>query len=292
MHGRQDSPVWWPRHFLNHYVNGGLFERALVINCGNGWVERELYDLGIFKSAVAFDYSSELLDQARKEAGIRPLEYLQADCNKIEFPENSFDLVINVAAMHHVQYIDRMCRMIATVLKPEGYFLNFDYIGPHRNQYGKEHFAYLEQVNDLLPIGLRKKDLVHPHIETMLHYDPTEAIHSELIIEYLNRYFNVSERLDLNGAIAYQIMHNNHALYDDSNPSAKKAVEFLLEMDELYTHIYKLPALFSYFVAKPNKKILQDMGAMEKYTEEEQQREFYAASNGGKYDYQIDLPDF
>ena len=290
LNGRNSNPEWWPKHFLKYFVNGKAFSRALIINCGNGWVERQLYDLGIFKSAVAFDYSEELLNQAKKAADLRAIEYIQADCNKVEFEEDSFDLIVNVAAMHHVQLIDRMHRLLAKALRPEGYFLNFDYVGPHRNQYGKEHFEIIKTVNNLLPLGFANKNLFHPHLETMLHVDPTEAIHSELTMECFNRYFSTEERLDLNGAIAYQIMYNNQALYQENLPSANKAVQFLLEMDELYTHYYNLPALFSYYVGRPKKQVLKDKLLLETYTKEEKMREEFAALNGGKYDYKIELP--
>lgn len=290
LNGKNTEPNWWPKHFLHNYVKDKKFSKALILNCGNGWVERELFDLGVFESAVAFDYSEELLTAARKAAEGRPFEYLQADCNKVEFPEDSFDLVVNVAAMHHVQYIDRMHRVIAKALKPNGYFLNFDYIGPHRNQYGKKHFKIINEVNNLLPLGFAKKDLYHPHLETMLHTDPTEAIHSELIMTCFNRYFTTEEHLDLNGAIAYSIMHNNYSLFDPELPEARNVVKFLLEMDELYTHLYALPSLFSFFVGKPKKQILKDKQKLEEFSLEEQVRENFAVKNSGKYDYNIELP--
>src|SRR5271157_412713 len=46
----------------------GPFDRALFVNCGNGWVERALFQSGTIRSAVGFDINGELLSQAREEA--------------------------------------------------------------------------------------------------------------------------------------------------------------------------------------------------------------------------------
>ena len=192
----------WGEYFLAEYLNNTPVDKALFLNCGNGWVERELYDLGLFRSAVSFDYSQELLVQAKELAEARPIDYFQCDCNKVDFEENQFDLVINYAAMHHVQWIDRLNRIIAKTLKEDGYFVNCDYVGAHRNQYGKAHFSRMQAVNGILKGDLRAEPFVHPDLAGMIHCDPTEAIHSELIFKMFYRYFYPLERKDMYGGIA------------------------------------------------------------------------------------------
>src|SRR5579863_4940348 len=49
-------------------VAGRTFERALVLNCGNGWVERQLVRAGLFTEAVGIDYSEQLLAEASHHA--------------------------------------------------------------------------------------------------------------------------------------------------------------------------------------------------------------------------------
>src|SRR5687767_2492395 len=44
------------------------FKKALILNCGNGWVERDLLTQGIALESVGIDISADLLDQARKHA--------------------------------------------------------------------------------------------------------------------------------------------------------------------------------------------------------------------------------
>jgi len=281
--GLRKESKWWPAHFLERYLEGKPVEKALFINCGNGWAERELFWLGLFRSADAFDYSEELLTQARTSAAGLPINYFQADCNKVELAVNHYDLVVNVAAMHHVQYIDKLTRLLATSLKPEGHFVSFDYVGPHRNQYSEEHFSTMASINSRLPRNMRRKPFLAPHLPTILHMDPTEAIHSELVLPMFERYFYTVERKDLNGAIAYQIMHNNPALVRDQNSESLKCVELLLELDQLYSSILDFPTLFSFFVGKPRKELLKDEVLMRKFLAEEEARENTAKAQGGLY---------
>ena len=55
---------------------------------------------------------------------------------------------------------------------------------------------------DQLPAPLRTK-MSYPHVPTMIATDPTEAIHSDLIVETLARYFDLVEVRPVGGAIAY-----------------------------------------------------------------------------------------
>lgn len=275
----------WHQYFLEDYLDNKPAKRALFLNCGNGWVERELYDAGLFESGVGFDYSPELVAQAETEAGKRNIVYFVADCNAVEFEAETFDLVVNYAALHHVQWIDRMQRLVARTLTADGHFVNFDYIGPHRNQYGRKLFGRMEQVNTLLGPQFCAVPFNHPSLDAMLAADPTEAIHSELILETFARYFYTLERRDLNGGIAYQIMHNNHELFLEGIKSARQCVEFLLEVDELGSEFAEIPPLFSFFIGRPKKALFTAFGEarLAEWTREEAEREAAAAKNGGRY---------
>ena len=119
----------WNGHLRDNF---GPFRHALVLNCGNGWVERALIEQGVVKSAVGLDVSDELLAIARGAAADTgaPIRYERIDVNTADFPDEDFDLVVNHAAMHHVAYIDRVTRRICELLPPDGVFVSWDYVGP------------------------------------------------------------------------------------------------------------------------------------------------------------------
>lgn len=235
---------------------GKTFQHGLFLNCGNGWLERWFIKQGIVKKATAFDCSKELIDEAISKKGKLAITYFVADANTIELPENSYDLVVNSAALHHVQYLNRFCYQIFRSMKQHGIFFHYDYIGPHRNQYSKKDWDLINAVNDSLPASIRKNPLPYPHLPTMMVSDPSEAIHSELITTYLGRYFHFDQRNDISGMIAYNILSLNHSLHKrDSNAS----IASIIESDRQAYQRGAIPPLFSYMLTtkKPAASIDQ-----------------------------------
>lgn len=277
-----DPNKWWVQHFAETYANKP-FSHALFVNCGDGRFEREFIDRKIVKQITAFDISPELIARAKKGKGRRRIKYLVADANTINFPPNSFDLVVNIAALHHTQYINRMCRLLAKCLKREGIYVGFDYIGPHRNQYPLVQWMLAKMVNRSLPAKVRKTMMGYPHIPTMLATDPTEAIHSELILKFLNRYFNILHHRGTGGGIAYEILTHNDKLNKLKNTQIESHVNKILKYDRFFTNIKLTPDLFAYTVAAPNKIVLKDKSKLSKWQKSEDLREKTAANMRGVY---------
>ncbi len=273
----------WFEHFAK--VSERTFERALILNCGNGWVERELLASGLVLEAVGIDYADDLLAQARKSAaeGGLPLSYEQVNVNTAAFPDGEFDLVVNHAAAHHIAAIDRVFRELCRMLPDDGRFVCFDYVGPHRNQYTPEAWEEAWAVNRELPASLRQ-DLRYPHLPTMLATDPTEAIHSELILDTFRRYFTVGELTPLGGAIAYPLLTHNTRLFEAADPAEQSAcVERILEADDRFLARHPDSSLFAYFSGAPDKSVLDQADRLSAWTAEEDEREQRAAANGGEY---------
>src|SRR3984957_13545980 len=56
----------WHEHFALETQR--TFKRALILNCGNGWVERELVEHGLIAEGVGIDYAQSLVDEAAAAA--------------------------------------------------------------------------------------------------------------------------------------------------------------------------------------------------------------------------------
>jgi SAM-dependent methyltransferase len=276
-----DDGIGWWQHFAKR--SNRSFNRGLFLNCGNGWVEREMVEAGFVKEAVGIDYSTSLLDEARSAAGSLPIRYEQVNINVDELPGDEFDLVVNMAAAHHITMIDRVFRDLCTILPEDGWFISFDYVGPHRDQYLPEAWDTLWKLNMQLPEEVRQT-LSYPYLPLMLVFDPTEGVHSELILPVLHRYFNVDEFAPLGGAIAYPILTFNSKLF--ALPDAQereKWGQFVLDQDAEYLASHPESTLFAYFTAQPNKSVLQKTTRLAMWQQEEEEREARAASNGGEY---------
>lgn len=279
-----DPEVFWGDHAARTY--GRTFRRALVLNCGNGHVERGLIENDLVTDVIGVDYSEELLDQARRAAESQglPARYVQLDTNTGEFPDDEFDLVVNHAAAHHIAYIDRVFRELCRRLPEDGCFLSFDYVGPHRNQYGWAMWDAAQKLNRSLPSRFRQ-NMEYPHLPTMLNHDPTEAIHSELMLETMSRYFHLDEMVRLGGAIAYPLLTHNRNMFavTADDPERTEVLDRILDADDEYTEAHPDETLFVYIAARPDKGCLAGSTQLSSWTASEDEREEAARNNGGQY---------
>ncbi len=275
-----DESVNWWRHFASR--TGKVFERALILNCGNGWVEREMLDGGLIREAIGIDYSETLLDEARCLAEGRRIRYVQTNVNSDALPVGHFDLVVNHAAAHHVMRLDRVFRSICQLLPEDGWFISFDYVGPHRNQYSFDAWDQASKVNETLPEQVRQS-MAYPLLDLFVQVDPTEAVHSELIVETLRRYFHVDEFVPLGGALAYPVLTHNAQLFGVDRGEREHWGQVVLDRDAEYLSENPQSALFAYFTAQPNKKVLSNEAALTGWEVAENVREAQAVQNGGKY---------
>ena len=161
-----------------------------------------------------------------------PLTYHQANINQGTFPEGEFDLVVNHAAAHHIAAIDRVFREVCRILPDDGWFVSFDYVGPHRNQYRLDAWEEAWQLNHELPESLRQ-DLDYPPMPVMLVVDPTEAVHSELIVETFHRYFSEGQFAALGGAIAYPLLTHNARMFDAADDAERaRWIKRIIDADD------------------------------------------------------------
>ena len=272
----------WIDYLTSIRPNG--FDSVLVLNCGNGWVERELLSSGLARHAVGIDISEELLEGAREAASLAGLnaDYFGMNINRSNIPGGSYDLVLNHAAGHHIANLDRVLRQVASAIEPDGLFVSWDYTGPHRNQYGARAWEKVVEVNSQLPKDLQA-DLQYPHLPTMMIDDPSEAIHSELFLEVKKRYFDFVYEKKIGGAIAYPLLTFNKKIFSAQTDYSSKYVMNILQEDANDTDLYPGDSLFSFVIArvKDLKSITQPL--LDQWTIEEDRRESQAITNGGLY---------
>lgn len=270
------------RDYFHELVDGRCFERALFLNCGDGHVERGFLETGVIRSGVGIDISEDLLAKAREHAEGLPLQYVQLDVNRGVLPNEQYDLIVNNAAGHHVAYVNRVFRSLCRALTPDGFFVNNDYVGPHRNQYPYAVWAACAETNRSLPAQARQH-MRYPHLPTMLHDDPSEAVHSELIRETFDRYFTVEEYRPLGGAIAYTLLTHNAALRRLPAHEQEAAVADAMLADLAYLQAHPESTFFAFWYGRPKHAVLRDQADLRRWESEEVERETRAFRNGGRY---------
>ncbi len=277
-----DAGKNWRLHTLDRY---GVCQRALFVHSGNGWVERDCFREGLVRSVTGTDVNELLLAEARREADEigMPARYLFADTNQFDFSAIKFDWIFNHAAFHHITYIDAALRSMWRAMPSDGRMVAFDYTGPHRNQYSAEAWSQMTQLVRSIPEEMRP-ELSYPHLPTMIATDPTEAVHSELILETCRRYFDMIEITPLGGALAYQMLYGATKLHSLQHTSeGAEVINKIIQADLAYTRGSPNRSLFNYWVAVPKSASDISQSELDAWTDEEREREIRALTNGGDY---------
>lgn len=276
--GRTDEPF----RPISYGLGERRFGRALFLNCGDGHIEREFVERGLIDQGVGVDISEDLLEQARALGAGLPLRYVRCDVNAGVLPDERYDLIVNNAGAHHVAYLDRVLRAFCRALTPDGLFVNYDYVGPHRNQYPWEQWEAAWRLNQSLPPQARQT-LRYAHLPTMIALDPSEAVHPELILPTYARYFTTDVYRPTGGALAYLLLTHNDALETVTDDVLLDVVGRVMQADGEYLRDHPESTLFAYWCGRPKPDVLRDDALLARWEADEVERERRAAANGGRY---------
>jgi SAM-dependent methyltransferase len=99
-----------------------VFARALEVGAGTGYFSLNLLRAGVIAEATAIDISSGMLDVLAATAARLGLEVetVQADAERLPFEDETFDLVLGHAVLHHLPNLDSAFSEFARVIAPGG----------------------------------------------------------------------------------------------------------------------------------------------------------------------------
>jgi ubiquinone/menaquinone biosynthesis C-methylase UbiE len=102
--------------------NPGPYGRSLEIGAGTGYFSLNLLQTGVVREATCADISPGMLETLEHNAHELGLDVETAACDAAELPfeDESFDLVLGHAVLHHLPDLDRSFEEFARVLKPGG----------------------------------------------------------------------------------------------------------------------------------------------------------------------------
>lgn len=105
--------------FAKQYVKN---KRVLDIACGNGYGSEVLLSGGA-KEVCGVDISSLVIDEANKNYVLENLKFKQGSAERIEFPDNYFDVVVSFETIEHLNNRENFLREVKRVLRPSGIFI-------------------------------------------------------------------------------------------------------------------------------------------------------------------------
>jgi ubiquinone/menaquinone biosynthesis C-methylase UbiE len=114
---------------LYHHVASSIDwagKDALEVSSGRGgglyYIKNHFHP----RSLIGVDFSSQAVDFCNKHYSTNGLSFVQGNAESLHFPDNTFDIVINVEASLYYPHFVRFLNGVVRVLKPNGYFLYAD----------------------------------------------------------------------------------------------------------------------------------------------------------------------
>ena len=115
-------------------------KRVLGLGCGYGWHCRYAAEHGAAR-VLGTDISRRMLERAREFPADERIVYQQAAMEDLEFPEESFDVVLSSLAFHYVRDFVPLADHIHQWLTPGGAFV-FSVEHPVFTAYGSQDWYY------------------------------------------------------------------------------------------------------------------------------------------------------
>jgi len=117
------------------------------------------------KNLVGIDYSQNAIDLCNRLFQAPNLLFRQGDAEALPFPDNSFDVVINIESSHCYKSVRNFMREVTRVLRPGGIFswadLRWRNDAPGVNRIFNESGLRLIQDQDITPNVIRALELIH-----------------------------------------------------------------------------------------------------------------------------------
>lgn len=92
--------------------------RVLDVGCGDGVLSADLLDAGV-RHVIALDIDRSVLLRAQARHAGRAIEWMHGDVLQVPFEPDSFDAVVSVAALHHMD-ANRSLERFAQLVRPGG----------------------------------------------------------------------------------------------------------------------------------------------------------------------------
>jgi fatty-acid O-methyltransferase len=106
-------------------------KRVLEVGCGHGGGSSYLMRTLHPDSYTGLDLNQAGIDFCRRRHNLAGMTFVQGNAENLPFPDQSFDVVINIESSLHYQDFPRFIREVERVLGPKGHFLYADLRSAH-----------------------------------------------------------------------------------------------------------------------------------------------------------------
>jgi len=259
-----DTNRTWTDYFVDTYIQGRRIHAVVNLGCGDGALEAELIARNFADSYQGYDVSAACIDRATTTVGrTHPrASFICADLNHVTLPRAAFDVVFFSHALHHIERLEHLCEEARHALRPDGFVVVHEFIGPSRHQWTDRQLAICNRLLAELPDYLRldllrlpertlKGPITRMTTAEWLRCDPSESVRSAEIPAVLAQSFEILERRDFGGTILQKLLENIVGNFRPINPDHSTIVRLLIAFESLLIEEGLLPSDFTYIIGRP-----------------------------------------
>lgn len=235
----------WVKWVKEKYVPKKL-GYGLSVGCSDDTLERHAIMLDICSKFDACDISKESIKKAKELNKIKGFDNnincQIMDMNTAKFEKKKYDIVFCGASLHHIANLKYALKQIKKSLKPGGFLIINEYVGPSQFQWSDKQIKIINELLLFLPERYRinvktknpKKNAQKPSIQQMNEIDPTEAIKSDYILPLIYKFFKVIERIDYGGNILHMLLDGIIGNFNSNKDEDVLILKLLGYIDNLF----------------------------------------------------------
>ena len=172
------------REYLAAKLNGKALERAVSIGCGSGAKEIGLIEAGLVNRFDLWEIGPRVAEKGLAEAKRRGFGdrvfYHLGDAFAVE--HEPYDLVYWDHSLHHMSDVVAAVRWSARAIRPGGFVMINDYVGPNRLQFSGSEISRANALLERHGFTERLKPSSTISCLRQWYRDPSEAPESERIL--------------------------------------------------------------------------------------------------------------
>ena len=218
--------------------------KAVSLGCGLGEREMRWAETGKFERIDGYDVSDTSVrfgNEMAKKKGVGDVLKLQmADVYSVPLAENTYDAVIGEMSLHHFSPLETILERISSTLKPDGYLLVDEFVGPTRFQWTNRQLDAINSVLRIFPqqyrtpqgAALSKAKVRRQGTLSMRLSDPSEAVESSHIVPLLHKIFDVVEIREYGGNLLPMVFNDISSHFMAPDATAEKLLRICFDAED------------------------------------------------------------
>lgn len=240
-------------------------ENLSLLSLGSGSCshELELAAYPQFSDILCMDIAQNRLDRAAKiatEKNLNNIAFTCKDIHKSDLGKEKWDIVLFNASLHHFYGVRELLETkIKPALKPGGFLIINEYVGPDRLQYPKPQIKAINQTLQLIPTdkrirfktSLRKDRYYGSGWFRMILADPSECVNSSDILPSIHSLFKVIEERPYGGNILMPALKDIAHHFQQEDEKSSKLLNKLFEFEDEFLKNYPSDFVFGIYRKEP-----------------------------------------